>query len=166
MAVEIKHVAEDVQLSNAKRIILASNGAVEFVKDSGKKLAWDGSQFTLAGDITVNGDLTARNIIGNITDTTFGDITVGTIDATGLASLNGGIAVDTNKFTVADNTGDIATKGTLSVDGTSTLTGTVTTSGDVVIDATGSYLKIKSPDGTQWRIKIDNNGVLSAESGF
>jgi len=41
----------------------------------------------------------------------------------GLANLNGGIAVDTNAFTVADATGNTAIAGTLDVAGTTTLTG-------------------------------------------
>ena len=40
---------------------------------------------------------------------------------TGLLNANGGIAVDTNKFTVADGTGDTAIAGTLGVTGESTL---------------------------------------------
>jgi len=38
----------------------------------------------------------------------------GTMGITGLASLNGGLAMDTNKFTVADTTGNVLTAGTFS----------------------------------------------------
>lgn len=69
-----------------------------------------------------------------------GDAIVGTtIDASGLASLDGGIDVD-GAFTVADSTGNIDTTGTLDVDGLASLDGgidvngsnfTVATSGNV-----------------------------------
>ena len=39
-------------------------------------------------------------------------VTTGTATVGGLASFNGGIAVDTNKFTVADTSGNVATAGT------------------------------------------------------
>ena len=55
---------------------------------------------------------------GNIN---FWYITVG-----GLANLNGGIAVDTNKFTVTDTSGNVDTAGTLTVAGATTLNGDVT----------------------------------------
>ena len=53
-------------------------------------------------------------------------VTTGTATVGGLASLNGGIAVDTNKFTVADTSGNVATAGTLTVAGATTLNGDVT----------------------------------------
>jgi cytoskeletal protein CcmA (bactofilin family) len=57
------------------------------------------------------------------TATVQGDIsTTGKLDVTGVTTLtgalnaNGGIIVDTNKFTVADTTGDVRTEGSLEVD--------------------------------------------------
>jgi hypothetical protein len=50
-----------------------------------------------------------------------GNTTLSTVDATGLASLDGGIDVD-GAFTVADTTGNVSTSGTLAVTGITTLT--------------------------------------------
>jgi hypothetical protein len=52
----------------------------------------------------------------------------GTLGVTGLASLDGGLAMDTNKFTVADTSGNTVIAGTLNVSGLSTL-GALTLSG-------------------------------------
>ena len=50
------------------------------------------------------------------------DISVGsTLTVTGATVLNGGLAMDTNKFTVADGTGNTTIVGTLDVTGTTTL---------------------------------------------
>lgn len=43
--------------------------------------------------------------------------------ATGATILNGGLTMDTNKFTVADATGNTSIGGTLGVTGTTTITG-------------------------------------------
>jgi len=62
----------------------------------------------------------------------------GAFSAAGLASLNGGIAVDTDKFTVADATGNTAISGTLDVIGVSQLaTGGGATSAGGVFSAAG-----------------------------
>jgi hypothetical protein len=62
-----------------------------------------------------------------------GNTTLSTLDATGLASLDGGIDVD-GAFTVADTSGNISTSGTLGVTGTSTL-GVINASGLASLDA-------------------------------
>ena len=68
-----------------------------------------------------------------------GDATVATtIDASGLASLDGGIDVD-GAFTVADSTGNIDTSGTLTVDGLSSLDGGIdVNSSNFSVDASGN----------------------------
>ena len=48
--------------------------------------------------------------------------TVSTLTATGAATLNGGITVDSTAFTVADTTGNTSIAGTLAVTGVTTLT--------------------------------------------
>ena len=65
-----------------------------------------------------------------------------TATISGLANLNGGIAVDTSAFTVADTTGNIASAGTLavaqSITGSSTLTisGIARLNGGIAVDTT------------------------------
>ena len=86
------------------------------------------------------GNLTLAN--GSITDSSgaisFGDeniSTTGTISSgsstlssltvSGATALNGGLSMDTNKFTVADTSGNVATAGTLDVTGASNLSSTL-----------------------------------------
>jgi hypothetical protein len=63
-----------------------------------------------------------------------GAASVTTIVASGLASLNGGIAVDSTAFTVADTSGNTAIAGTLAVTGATTLTGALTANGGITCD--------------------------------
>ena len=64
----------------------------------------------------------------------------GTLSVTGITTLsgalnaNGGIAVDTNAFTVADVTGNTSIAGTLSVTGVTTLTGALNANGGITVD--------------------------------
>ncbi len=59
---------------------------------------------TFSGTVTAEGAITSRaGLVGT------------TVTASGLASLNAGIAVDTNVFTVADANGNTITRGTLGV---------------------------------------------------
>jgi hypothetical protein len=66
-----------------------------------------------AGNTTISGTLSAGAITGTSTITT-----------SGLATFNGGIAVDGSAFTVADATGNVSTTGTLAA-GNTTITGTL-----------------------------------------
>jgi len=52
----------------------------------------------------------------------------------GLVNANGGIAVDTSAFTVADATGNTVVSGTLAVSGTSTLAGLANADGGIAVD--------------------------------
>jgi hypothetical protein len=53
----------------------------------------------------------------------------------GTLSANGGISVDTNKFTVADTTGNSVIAGTLGVTGATTLTGLLTVNNNITAGA-------------------------------
>jgi hypothetical protein len=69
-----------------------------------------------------------------------GDAVVATtIDASGLASLDGGIDVD-GAFTVADGTGNIDTSGTLTVDSLSSLDGGIDVNGSNFTVSTGGNI--------------------------
>ena len=78
------------------------------------------TNLSVGGNGTVTGTLSA------------GNTSVGTLDASGLASLDGGIDVD-GAFTVANTSGNINTSGTLSVDGNSTLGGTLAVTGATTV---------------------------------
>jgi hypothetical protein len=83
--------------------------------------------FGAATSLTIgatSGTATIRNSTVSITNnaTVGGTLGVtGVTTLTGLLNANGGIAVDTNAFTVADTTGNTAIAGTLGVTGTTTL---------------------------------------------
>jgi len=47
---------------------------------------------------------------------------IGTLTVTGVTALNGGLTMDSNKFTVADTSGNVATAGTMTVTGVQHLT--------------------------------------------
>jgi hypothetical protein len=115
--------------------ITSSTGAISFDDEnlSTTGTLATGAQ-TITGDVDLNGNL---DVSGNITSSSgaisFGDenlsttgtlsagnTSVGTLDASGLASLDGGIDVD-GAFTVANTSGNISTTGTLNVTGTTTL---------------------------------------------
>jgi hypothetical protein len=86
---------------------------------------------TLSNTLGVSGATTLSNTLGVSGATTLSN-TLGVSGATTLAGLlnaNGGIAVDTNRFTVADATGNTAIAGTLEVTGATTLSSTLGVSG-------------------------------------
>ena len=96
-----------------------------------------------------------------------GDAVVATtIDASGLASLDGGIDVD-GAFTVANTSGNIDTSGTLTVDGLSSLDGgidvngsnfTVSTAGAIV----GSSISISGTTTLSGDLKYGISGAITA----
>jgi len=63
-----------------------------------------------------------------------------TLGVTGATALDGGLTMDTNKFTVADTSGNTAIAGTLSVTGVTTLgyasSTAITTSGALIVGTT------------------------------
>ena len=61
----------------------------------------------------------------------------GTLEVTGATALNGGLTMDTKKFTVADTTGNTAIAGTLDVTGAATLSSTATVPGTLLTTAGG-----------------------------
>jgi len=80
----------------------------------------------------------------------------------GIVNANGGIAVDTDKFTVADATGNTYIDGTLQVNGGTTLTGQLTANGGIsadsgvftVADTTGSI-------HTSGDLDVDGNATIN-----
>jgi len=64
----------------------------------------------------------------------------GTFTVTGVTALNGGLTMDSNKFTVADTSGNVATAGTMTVTGATALNGglTMDTNKFTVADTSGN----------------------------
>ena len=86
-----------------------------------------------------------------------------TVTITGQLNANGGIVCDTNKFTVADATGNTAIAGTLGVTGNTTITGTLGVTGATTLTGSldangGAYI-----DNIQ--IGITNNNEIDTSSG-
>jgi len=163
----------------------ATKAYVDAVSSSGFTLTDGSTSQTIAGGdtLTLEGTANEVNVAVSATDTmTIGlpdDVTIGdaltvtgastvgsTLTVTGTTTLNGllnannGIAVDTNKFTVADSTGNTSIGGTLAVTGTTTLTGTTTTNAlsSTTIDASG----LASLDGG---IDVDGAFTVANTSG-
>ena len=65
---------------------------------------------------------------------------IGTLTVTGATALNGGLTMDSNKFTVADTSGNVATAGTMTVTGVTALNGglTMDTNKFTVADTSGN----------------------------
>lgn len=112
-----------------------------------------GGTASVTGDLAVNTNkFTVAAISGNtavagILDVTGATTLYSTLDVTGATtvtgatSLNGGLTMDTDKFTVADGTGNTAIAGTLNVDGATTLNSTVI---NTLSSGAGSYLTLGS----------------------
>jgi hypothetical protein len=82
--------------------------------------------------------LTAHTLAATNNATVGGTLGVtGITTLTGLVNANGGIAVSTNKFTVASATGNTVVAGTLDVDGAVNLNSTLTVDGATTIGASG-----------------------------
>jgi hypothetical protein len=93
---------------------------------------------TLSSTLGVTGATTLSSTLGVTGATTLSN-TLGVTGATTLSSLlnaNGGIAVDTDRFTVADATGNTAIAGTLEVSGATTLSSTLGVTGATTLSST------------------------------
>jgi hypothetical protein len=93
---------------------------------------------TLSSTLGVTGSTTLSSTLGVTGATTLSN-TLGVTGATTLSSLlnaNGGIAVDTDRFTVADATGNTAIAGTLEVTGSTTLSSTLGVTGATTLSST------------------------------
>lgn len=112
-------------LSGALGLILII-AAILCVVDANRTPALGGTIHNVAesfdAGILVNGTEvinSSGSYVGAITGTS--QTLSSTLTVTGATVLNGGLAMDTNKFTVADTSGNTLIAGTLNVSGTSTL---------------------------------------------
>jgi hypothetical protein len=122
--------------ANADSIAVSNIGAIVYVTDDQTVNKTGGGQNIIAGtvvDVDSSGvwvDTAKVGPIGAATPSSLavsGGATVGTtLAVTGATALNGGLTMDTSKFTVADTSGNTAIGGTLQVLGTSSFTGAVT----------------------------------------
>jgi len=84
----------------------------------------------IAGPLGVTGASTLASVLVT------GASTLASVLVTGGIEINGGLTCDTNAFTVADHSGNTATRGTLDVLGATTLTGDLAANGHVTIATT------------------------------
>ena len=94
-----------------------------------------------------------------------GQLHSGSLTVTGATALNGGLTMDTNKFTVADSTGNVSTAGTLTVTGATALNGglTMDTNKFTVADGTGNTL-IAGTLGVTGNVSVNTNKFTVAAS--
>ena len=127
------------ETGNFSETLAAGNTTVTgFMKASGEV---EGASLDINGVADISGLLTlsvGANIAGPINHTS------GALTVTGATALNGGLTMDTNKFTVADTSGNVGTAGTLAVAGNTTITSAVQANATVAaLKVTGGILALK-----------------------
>jgi fibronectin-binding autotransporter adhesin len=105
-------------LTNSGGNLVIKSGTTTILTGSGANATFN-NNLTVENNLDVDGNL-------NVDGTGVIDLT---LSVGGLASLNGGIAVDSTAFTVANTTGNTSIAGTLGVTGATTLTGNLATQG-------------------------------------
>ena len=121
--------------------------------DTNKFIVADNTGNTsIAGTLSVTGNTSLSSVNTSGNDTVGGNLTVsgntslsslstsGNLTVTGITALNGGLTMDTDRFIVADNTGNTSIAGTLFVTGATVLNGGLTMDTDrfTVADNTGN----------------------------
>ena len=124
---------------NFSNTVAAGNTTVTgFMKASGEV---EGGSLDINGVADISGKLdlhAGANVAGAINHTS------GALTVTGATALNGGLTMDTNKFTVADTSGNVGTAGTLAVAGNTTITSAQQANATVAaLKVTGGILALK-----------------------
>jgi len=88
----------------------------------------------------------------------------GATTVTGALAANGGITCDTDKFVVADTTGNTTIAGTLAVTGASTLTGALAANGGITCD-TDKFTVADTTGDTTVAGTLGVTGVITATAG-
>jgi phage baseplate assembly protein gpV len=94
----------------------SSYGAITILNDGDNRLITASGDGFLSGEANLTFDNSTLIITGSETISS-------TLTVTGEANLNGGLTIDTNKFSVDSSSGDTAISGKLNVDGLSNLNG-------------------------------------------
>jgi hypothetical protein len=111
--------------------------------------------------------ISSTNTNGNITVAPNGSGTTNIqsiTNITGLLNANGGIAVDTNRFTVQDATGNTFIAGTLEVDGTTQIDGILDVNNSVDVDAPFGFFDVDTQSISLDSTSTSNFNVIGANS--
>ena len=120
-------VAGDVDVNSGKFAVTASDGS----------LAISSNKFTVAGD-------TGNTVVAGTLNATGAATLSSTLDVAGDVDVNSGkfavtlvgsLAISSNKFTVAGDTGNTVVAGTLNATGAATLSSTLDVAGDVDVNS-------------------------------
>ena len=132
-------VAGDVDVNSGKFAVTASDGS----------LAISSNKFTVAGD-------TGNTVVAGTLDATGAATLSSTLDVAGDVDVNSGkfavtasdgsLAISSNKFTVAGDTGNTVVAGTLNATGAATLSSTLDVAGDV--DVNSGKFAVTASDGS------------------
>lgn len=109
------------------------------------------------GAITVTGALTTGSLTYTTADT---EITATALEVSGATELDGGLTMDTNKFTVDDGSGNTGIAGTLAVTGTTTLTGAVGSAASITLGGGADLIGSSTSD-----IDIDSVFTVAGATG-
>ena len=138
--------------------IRISDGAIVPVTDNDINLGASGAEFK---DLRLDG--TAYIDVLEVHE---GSTLTGALTVAGVTALNGGLTMDSNKFTVADTSGNVATAGTLAVTGTSALTGNTTVGGTMGITGNstiGGTLGVTGAVTANGGVVVDNITIDGTE---
>ena len=145
-------VIRDASGNFAANVITMATGTITGAATIGTTLGVTGAT-TLSSTLGVTGATTLSSTLG----------VTGITTLTGLLNANGGIAVDTNNFTVDGTTGAVVTASTLSVGSTSSFTGAITATGGVIGDITGNLVAATST-GKNFNPETDSTYNLGAST--
>ena len=160
--IEAKEITLKDTSGNGNNIKLkVQNGALKSTKISNDDVEDETEeaqtlQSNISGSLIVTGSTSLEN-------TTID----GTIDATGLASLDGGLSIS-NAFSVATSTGNVSTTGTLGA-GNTTITGTVGTTGLASLDGgvnVDDNFTVDASGNTVVGGTLDSTGLASLDGGI
>ncbi|WAX22852.1 structural protein [Synechococcus phage S-M1] len=145
-------VIRDASANFAANAITMATGTITGAATIGTTLGVTGAT-TLSSTLGVTGATTLSSTLG----------VTGVTTLTGLLNANGGIAVDTNNFTVDGVTGAVVTASTLSVGSTSSFTGAITATGGVIGNITGNLVAAIST-GKNFNPETDSTYNLGAST--
>ena len=145
-------VIRDASGDFAANVITMATGTITGAATVGTTLGVTGAT-TLSSTLGVTGATTLSDTLG----------VTGVTTLTGLLNANGGIAVDTNNFTVDGTTGAVVTASTLSVGSTSSFTGAITATGGVIGNVTGNLVAAIST-GKTFNPETDSTYNLGAST--